>query len=410
MKLFTSDTVWNRNFTLLSIATITGAAGNVISSFALSFLVFEKTNSTFASALVLAAKMIPMFFLPLLCGPFFDRMKRKPVLMAGDMLNGILYLAMGYYLVNWDFSYSGYLMFSLLLACAGSFDELAYDSILPMTITPNKEQQSYSIAGSIYPFLNVVMMPLAAVLIQYIQIGWILIAQGFLSLLAAFIEKQMKLEKDQPSRSVSFSFHTWIEDLQEGWHYLKNEKGILSFQIYSAVANGIGSSCYPILVAFFSVTPGFTPLMFSWFSVMECAGRMVGSFVTYKFPIKKEKKYGLSLFVFISFQLMDAILLVILYPFMLLNRMFCGFLGNMSYTLRQSAVQSYIPEHLRARINSFQSLLLYSMNGIFSLFIGLLGEYMSYPLVMAAGAFMEFIVLYLTWIRHKNACENVFLQ
>lgn len=409
MKLHASNSVWNRNFTLLTIATITGAAGNVISSFALSFLVFEKTNSTLASALVLSAKMIPMFFLPLVCGPFFDRMKRKPVLMAGDMLNGILYLAMGLYLMQNDFSYTGYLLFSLLLACAGSFDELAYDSILPMSITPGMQQQSYSVAGSIYPFLNVVMMPLAAVLIEYIPIGWMLTCQGFLSFLAALIEKQMKLEKDQPSRSVSFSFGDWILDLKEGWHYLKNEKGILAFQIYSAIANGIGSGCYPILVAFFSVTPGFTPLMFSWFSVMECIGRMAGSYATYKFPIKKEQKYGLSLFVFISFQIMDGILLIISYPFMLLNRLFCGVLGNMSYTLRQSAVQSYIPEHLRARINGFQSLLLYSMNALFSLFIGLLGEYMSYLLVMAAGAFIEFIVLYCTWIRHKTACENVFL-
>lgn len=46
------QTLWTRNFTRITAATTLGAAGGIISQFALSFLVFDETGSTLASALV----------------------------------------------------------------------------------------------------------------------------------------------------------------------------------------------------------------------------------------------------------------------------------------------------------------------------------------------------------------------
>ena len=40
------QTLWTRNFTRITAATTLGAAGGIISQFALSFLVFDETGST----------------------------------------------------------------------------------------------------------------------------------------------------------------------------------------------------------------------------------------------------------------------------------------------------------------------------------------------------------------------------
>ena len=61
--------LWNRNFTLLIAATGLGAIGGIAGGFAMSFLVFDETGSTLASALVLAAQLIPGFLLPLVIAP-----------------------------------------------------------------------------------------------------------------------------------------------------------------------------------------------------------------------------------------------------------------------------------------------------------------------------------------------------
>ena len=53
------NTLWTRNFTLITAATALGAAGGIAGGFALSFLVFDETGSTLASSLVLTVQLLP---------------------------------------------------------------------------------------------------------------------------------------------------------------------------------------------------------------------------------------------------------------------------------------------------------------------------------------------------------------
>lgn len=76
--------LWTRNFSLLIAATTFGCMGGIVGNFALSFLVFDETGSTFASALVIAIQLIPNFLIPLLVAPWMDRFPRKPFLVFGD--------------------------------------------------------------------------------------------------------------------------------------------------------------------------------------------------------------------------------------------------------------------------------------------------------------------------------------
>ena len=101
--------LWTRNFSLLIAATTFGCMGGIVGNFALSFLVFDETGSTFASALVIAIQLIPNFLIPLLVAPWMDRFPRKPFLVFGDFINGFFYALMGIYLLFFDFSYVGYL-------------------------------------------------------------------------------------------------------------------------------------------------------------------------------------------------------------------------------------------------------------------------------------------------------------
>ena len=109
------QTLWTRNYSLLFIATVFGSIGGIAGSFALSFLVFDETGSTLASALILAIQLVPGFIVPLAASPLMDRLPRKPFLVAGDAINGFLYLLGGIYLYFCPFTYIGYLFFSLIL-------------------------------------------------------------------------------------------------------------------------------------------------------------------------------------------------------------------------------------------------------------------------------------------------------
>ena len=395
--------LWTRNFLLVILASAIGTVGAIAGGFALAFLVFDETGSTLASALIVAIQLLPHLLLPVLIAPFMDRLPRKSFLVAGDIANAVLLAGMGLWLLFFNFSYVGYLAVSLLLACIGAVDELAFTSIYPELIPEGAEQKGYAVSSMLYPVLKVIMTPLAAVLLDTLGVAWILIAQSGLSFAAAITESFIHLDETERQHRTPYSLQAWAGDIREAVQYLKEERGLRSIYEYMAVTNGVASGFSPILVAFFRTFPGFTAAMYSAFSVVEFAGRTIGSALQYRIKIPDKKKYGLMFFVYQVYESMDMCLLWLPYPLMLVNRGICGFLGSNSAILRSAAVQRYIPEKLRSRINAFDDVLITAGASVFSLMMGFLGEILDYRWCVTIGGAIAMLASWLLiWGRRKD--------
>lgn len=395
--------LWTRNFRLVILASAIGTVGAIAGGFALAFLVFDETGSTLASALIVAIQLLPHLLLPVLIAPFMDRLPRKSFLVAGDIVNAVLLAGMGLWLLFFNFSYVGYLAVSLLLACIGAVDELAFTSIYPELIPEGAEQKGYAVSSMLYPVLKVIMTPLAAVLLDTLGVAWILIAQSGLSFAAAITESFIHLDETERQHRTPYSLQAWAGDIREAVQYLKEERGLRSIYEYMAVTNGVASGFSPILVAFFRTFPGFTAAMYSAFSVVEFAGRTIGSALQYRIKIPDKKKYGLVFFVYQVYESMDMCLLWLPYPLMLVNRGICGFLGSNSAILRSAAVQRYIPEKLRSRINAFDDVLITAGASVFSLMMGFFGEILDYRWCVTIGGAIAMLASWLLiWGRRKD--------
>ena len=401
--------LWTRNFRLVILASAIGTVGAIAGGFALAFLVFDETGSTLASAMIVAIQLLPHLLLPVLIAPFMDRLPRKSFLVAGDIANAVLLAGMGLWLLFFDFSYVGYLAVSLLLACLGAVDELAFTSIYPELIPEGAEQKGYAVSSMLYPVLTVIMTPLAAVLLDTLGVAWILIAQSGLSLAAAITESFIHLDETERQHRTPYSLPAWVGDIREAVLYLKEERGLRSIYEYMAVTNGVASGFSPILVAFFRTFPGFTAAMYSAFSVVEFAGRTIGSALQYRIKIPDKKKYGFVFFVYQVYETMDMCLLWLPYPLMLVNRGICGFLGSNSAILRSAAVQRYIPEKLRSRINAFYGVLLTAGASVFSLLMGFLGEILDYRWCVTIGGAIAMLASWLLiWGRRKEDVRRIY--
>lgn len=400
--------LWTRNFTLIIAASTLGSIGNIAGGYALSLCVFDETSSTLASALILAIQLIPYFVIPLFIAPIMDHMKRKPFLVGGDLLNGILYGAAGIYLLFHPFSYVEYLLYSLLLATLGSFDELAYNSFYPRLIPQGAEEKGYTVSGMLYPVLKVIITPLAAIAYGFTGVAWILIIQGILSLLAACMESCIHIEETVTPVEHLFSFRQWRKDISEAYHYLRREKGLMAIYVYMAVTNGVARGYSPLVLAYFRTTPGLTMTMYSLFSGAEFIGRSIGGTVTYNITIKPERKYGFCFMVYVVYEVMDMLLLWLAYPLMLINRGIAGFLGVNSAAMRQAAVQKYIPENLRARINAFQNMCIMAASSILAIVMGMLGEWMDYRLVVTVSAGLTLLTCFLTIFHRRKEIRKIY--
>ena len=396
------NNLWTRDFTLITVATIMGAAGAIAGNFALSFLVYVETGSTLASALIIAINFVPGFVVPLVASPFMDSLPRKPFLVAGDAVNGVLYLLMGLYLNSRGFTYTLYLLFSLLLSSLSAFDQLAYNSLFPKLIPPGCMDKGYTVSSMVYPVMQVVMAPVAALLMDLIGVGNILLLQGGLSIAAALTESRIRTEEERRAYR-RFSLRGYFADLKEAADYLRQERGMLNIFAYMAVTNGVASGYAPIFVAFFSSTPGLSAAMYSLFAVAEFAGRTLGGVLRYATKMPKERRFGFAFAVYQVYETMDMLLLWLPYPLMLANRAIAGFLGINSATLRLAAVQSTLPDRLRARVNAFESVLYSAAFSVLSLAVGALGEVMDLRLCVTLCAFASLIICWMTiWRRRRE--------
>ena len=402
------QTLWTRNFTLVTVATTLGMIGGIAGGFALSFLVFDETGSTLAAALIIAIQFVPTFILPLFLAPWMDRLPRKPFLVGGDVVNAVLYTLMGVYLMFFRFSYIGYLAYSLVLSALGTVDELAYNSIYPKLIPKGMEEKGYAVSSMLYPMMKVLLMPVAAVLLEFFGVAWLLVLQGGFSLAAALVESCIRIEESARLDENGYSFRLWCEDIREAAQYLRKERGLRNIYGYMAVTNGVAGGYGPIMVAFFRTMPGFTAAMYSFFSVAEFLGRTVGSAVQYRLKLPPKKKFSFTFFVYQFYEAMDMMLLWLPYPLMLVNRAAAGFLGANSATLRRAAVQRYIPEQLRARINAFENMLITAAISILSLGVGALGEVVDYRLCLTICGAVAMLACWLTIWRSRKSVRAVY--
>ena len=405
-------TLWTRDFTLVTFATALGCAGGIVGEFALSFFVFDETGSTLASALVIAIQLVPHVLVPLIVSPFMDRLPRKTFLVAGDVVCGAAYAALGLWLMFNDFSYIGYLAVSLAIACLQAVDELAWESIYPNVIPEGAKQKGFAVSSMLYTTLVVILSPFAAFFLDVVGVPLILVGEGVCAVIAAFIESHVHVCEEasntEPTEAKFFSFATWANDIKETLSYLKDEDGLKAMYAYMAVSNGLATGYEPILIAFFRTMPGFSAAMYALFGVAECAGRVVASVIQYRVKIPKEKRFGFTFLVYQVYDLMDTILLFIPFPFMLANRAVCGLLGGNSYVMREAAMQSYIPERMRSRITAFQGAVMMAACSSLALLVGALGEVLDYRWCVAICGIIALAVAWLVVWRRREHVKRIF--
>ena len=375
-------TLWRKNFTLITLGTLVSAIGSVSMSFAGTLLVYDESQSTLLSGLFAALSMLPQVVLPLLVAPWLDRTRRKPLIAGLDLLSGVLYLALALYLWLYPFSYLLYLSFSLLISSISAVYQLAYDSLYPRLIPPGLTQKGYTVSGMIYPTVTMIMTPVAAVFYEYAGIVWLCALQGLLLLAASAMETQIRVEETvQPYQGQRC--RQYFQDIRNAVTYLKREKGLQRIYTFMPITQGISMGASLLIMAWFQSPQGLGASFYALFTTAEFIGRTVGGMVHYRLTIPPKARFGLSYLVYQLYSLMDGILLWLPYPLMLINRGICGFLGINSATLRSSAVQTYVPDAMRAKLNALFQVCMAFSTLVCRICMGALGELWPAPLCIA---------------------------
>jgi MFS family permease len=122
-----------RNFSLLWLAQLVSTIGSSLTDLAAGILVFRITGSALNVGLVLMVTAIPTLFVGLFAGVFVDRFNRKYILLASDILRGILVLMIPFGFQLFGNETGMVIMYGLLFVAATvrTFFDPAWESVLP---------------------------------------------------------------------------------------------------------------------------------------------------------------------------------------------------------------------------------------------------------------------------------------
>ncbi|MFA5576500.1 MAG: MFS transporter [Tissierellaceae bacterium] len=399
--------VWTKDFTLITVGTIISAIAGQTISLPLSLMVFDETGSTFLSAILFISSMVPNVILPILIAPIIDRNPKKWLIVGLDYLTALMYFLIAYIVGKTGFVYSIYLGFSFAAGTIGTIYLLAYQAWFPDLIPMGYEQQGYAISSSIYPSIMIFMSPIAAYLYKTLSIDKIFLIIGFLTLGAATFEIFIN-NVNHVGKKTKFSFDEYKKDMLRGFEFLRNEKGIRNIYTYMSVTNGVANGLSIMIQAYFQTVSFLSVTMLAFLKSSETVGRIIGGAVQYKINVPPEKRYGITKFVYATYETMDMLLLFMPYPLMIINRFICGFLGMTSATLRETSVQSYLPADVRAKVNAVFSVFIAVSIIFFQMVGGFLGDIIGYRKVVVILTAISFSIMFIFIVLPTKENQKVY--
>lgn len=392
-----SKKLWTKDFSCITLATVLSAIGGEAMTLPVSLLVFDETQSAFLSSLVMICGILPDVLLPIFIAPFIDKAGKKKWILGMDLMLAVVYAGMGFWVGRHTFHFLLYLLFTLTVGTISVIYRLAYASWYPDLIPRGMEQKGYAVSSTLYPTVIIVMSPIAAFLYENLTIDRIFFLVTGITLCSVMTESLIREAKK--AAASSYTLRQYCTDIREGFSFLKKEKGIRNIYANMSVMQGTSNGLSIITQVYFQTQPYLGATMLGFLISSEMTGRLLGGLLQYKKEVPVNKRYPFTKAVYLIYSLADMALLFLPYPAMLANRFFCGSLGICSATIRESAVQSYLPKQMRARVNAFFNVL-FAVGGVaFQFLAGALGQLIPYRAVavllggMGVGSIFLFIVL-----------------
>ncbi|MBQ4375552.1 MAG: MFS transporter [Erysipelotrichales bacterium] len=349
------NTLWTRDFTILTLGSVVSMFGNAMSGFAVSLMVLDYSESTLLYALFIIAYTLPQIIMPIFSGALLDRFSRRKTIYTLDFVSAFLYAAVGLLLHNGWYNFPGFACFAFLVGSINSIYMTAYQSFYPLLITEGNYSKAYSIS-SVLETVSSVMIPVAAWAYNLVGIAPLLFIDAGSFFIAAVLETRIRAEESyidlqKKTEDKKHPLRQTVSDIREGARYLTRDKGLLAITIYFVFSSFSGGSSSVLTLPYFRAT--YENGEYLYIVVWGCAvlGRAFAGLFHYLKKLPPDKKYTLALTSYTMTSVLEGVYLFLPVPVMAVFMGLTGMLGVTSYTIRVSATQSYVPDEMKGRFN-----------------------------------------------------------
>lgn len=222
----------DREFRLLFGAHAVSLLGDGMVRVALAFAVLEVGGSASDVGLVFAAQLVPMVLALLAGGPVADRVSRRAVMVAADLVRVGAQGAMAALLIAGSASVGSLALLAGVTGAATGFFLPAGTGLLPMIVGAADLQRANGLRNTATAAGEILGPLLAGALVATVGAGWALAVDAGSYLVSAALLLALRLAL--PARAAATSF---LADLRDGWRAFRSRRWVWAFVLMAGVQN-----------------------------------------------------------------------------------------------------------------------------------------------------------------------------
>jgi MFS family permease len=340
-----------RSFRLLLTGQAISIIGDAISMIALPFAILAMGGSVGQVGLVLAARAIPNAVFLLIGGVWADRLPRRLVMLASDLVRGLTMTAIFIVLVAGGGSIWALVALSAIYGVGEAFFRPALSGVIPQCVSQERLQEAYgmlattpalgiAVGGALGGALVALISPAGAIAFDAVSFG--------LSGICLFLMRT----SGQPTPWKNRDFR---HDLRAGWSAFSSRRWL--------VACVVGEVLYALFVmpSIYAVGPAIADEKLGgssdWAAVVSGfgVGFLIGGLTAMR--LRPARPLVLSYLLCIPFSLFFLLLAFAPPIVVLVAAAICaGSVISISGTLLETTITREVPQELRSRVGSFRML------------------------------------------------------
>lgn len=325
-------------------------AGNAFTNVALAFAVLDLTDSKADLGYVLAAQMVPLVVFMLVGGIWADRLPRHQVMVASNVVNGLVQLTTAALLLTGEARIWQLIVLSALGGTSFAFFFPASTGIVPQTVPPESLQSANALLRLGVNATRIGAAALAGLVVGLTSPGTGIAVDGVSFFLAASLVGAMRIPANLKLEARNF-----LGELKEGWREFTSRTWlwaiVLQFGFVNAVVSGTENVLGPAVAKAHLGGATAWGLLLTAMSV----GLIVGGLVVLRFRPRRillAATLGYLLSIAFPLGLADPVPLIALMALALI----AGIGNEVFGVLWDTAMQQEISQEKLSRVSSYDAL------------------------------------------------------
>jgi MFS family permease len=335
---------FRRLFTGQSISML----GNQLTTVAIPYQVYSMTHSSFQVGLISLAQLIPLIFGSLIGGAVGDVVDRRRLLMLSAVASGITAGGLAWNAASSSPSLWVLYLVSALAAGLVGFANPARNAAIPMLVKPNQLLGAYSLSQASFQLAIILGPAMAGLLLAKAGLAWTYGLDGL-----SFLVTLTSLALVSPMPPTPGAQRAGLRSILAGFEYLRGRQVLQGVYLMDldAMIFGMPRALFPAMAAgIFHGGTGTLGLLYSAPGLGALFGALSSGWVE---PIKRRGRavslaiigWGLAITLFGFSKILWCSLLLLA---------IAGWADVISAVLRNTILQSSIPDSFRSRLSSFQ--------------------------------------------------------